>query len=457
MSAVAPATRGTAEKDPSVQDNKGHVPSPARHETPLQSILARIVHVERNEIAALLLSFAYFFLVLAAYYIIRPVRDEMGVAVGRDHLQTLFVIVFFVMLAAVPVYGWVTSRFAKRLVVPLVYSFFILNLIAFWTILSGGGRTASIASVFFVWASVFNLFVVSLFWIVMSDLYDSGQAKRLYGFIAAGGTAGAMAGPIITQGFVRIIGPDNLLLVSAALLTLALVAAMLLRRLAPAHGLAVASERPVGKGILAGAIRVWQSPYLFRIALWILLGNLVSTFFYLEQSHIVGETLTDRTARVELLARLDLAVSIMTILLQVFVTGRMLERFGVGVTAATLPAWCALGLVLLAISPTLGVIVAIMAVERAVAFALASPAVKVLYTVVDPEEKYKAQNFIDTVVYRGGDAASGWVFNTLGKTLGLAGGVVALTAVPAALAWLWLSFSLGNQLKERTASAGQNR
>lgn len=418
----------------------------------LHRLLARIVHVERHEIAALLLSFVYFFLVLAAYYIIRPVRDEMGVAVGREHLQVLFVAVFFVMLAAVPVFGWVSSHFPKRLIVPVVYGFFILNLVAFWVLLSGDGRTKTLASVFFVWASVFNLFVVSLFWIVMSDLYASAQAKRLYGFIAAGGSAGALAGPIITQTFVRMLGPDNLLLVSALLLALALAAAIILRRIVPGRADGENPDSPVGKGILAGAIRVWQSPYLFRIALWVLLGNLVSTFFYLEQSHIVGETLTDRTARVELLARLDLVVSVLTIMLQVFATGRLIERFGIGIAAATLPAWCAMGLVGLAISPTLFVIVSIMAVERAVAFAFASPAVKVLYTVVDPEEKYKAQNFIDTVVYRGGDAASGWIFNALGKGLGLSGALVALAAVPAALCWLYLSFSLGRQHAARTSA-----
>ncbi len=423
---------------------------PTDHAHSLHRLLARIVHVERHEIAALLLSFVYFFLVLAAYYIIRPVRDEMGVAVGRDQLPTLFVAVFFVMLAAVPVYGWVSSHVPKRLIVPVVYGFFILNLIAFWVLLSGDGRTQTIASVFFVWASVFNLFVVSLFWIVMSDLYAPDQAKRLYGFIAAGGSAGALAGPIITQTFVHMIGPDSLLLVSALLLSLALAAAMLLRQIAPARAAGEHRDRPVGKDILAGAVRVWQSPYLFRIALWILLGNLVSTFFYLEQSRIIGETLSDRTARVELLARLDLAVSVLTILLQVFATGRLVERVGVGIAAATLPAWCAAGLVGLAISPTLLVIVSIMAVERALAFAFATPAIKVLYTVVDPDEKYKAQNFIDTVVFRGGDAASGWLFNAMGKGLGLSGAFVALTAIPAALAWLYLSFSLGRQLGERT-------
>jgi AAA family ATP:ADP antiporter len=426
------------------------VTNPTADTTPLHRLLARVVHVEPREVGAMLVSFAYFFLVLAAYYIIRPVRDEMAVAVGSAHLQTLFVIVFFVMLAAVPLFGWVTSNFAKRLVVPLVYGFFIANLLVFWLLLSGSGQGTTVASVFFVWASVFNLFVVSLFWIVMSDLYDSAQAKRLYGFIAAGGTAGAFAGPVITQALVGMLGPDNLLLVSALLLTLALAAAVLLRRIAPANGDAASSERPVGKDILAGAVRVWKSPYLLRIALWILLANLVSTFFYLEQTRIVGEALADRTARVALFAKLDLAVSVLTIVAQLTVTGRVMERFGIGVAAAALPAWCAIGLVGLALSPTLVVIVSIMAVERAIAFSLANPAVKVLYTVVDPEEKYKAQNFIDTVVFRGGDAASGWVFNSLGKGLGFSGGAVAILALPLAIAWLWLSFALGRQLVERT-------
>lgn len=423
----------------------------------LHRLINRLVHVEPGEVAALIISFVYFFLVLAAYYIIRPVRDEMGIAVGREQLQTLFVAVFFVMLAAVPIYGWVSSHFPKRLIVPVVYGFFILNLIAFWILLSGDGRTKTVASVFFIWASVFNLFVVSLFWSVMSDLYASQQAKRLYGFIAAGGSAGAFAGPIITQSFVRIIGPDDLLLVSALLLSLALAAAILLRRTMPGEANAENTKRPIGKSILAGAVRVWQSPYLFRIALWILLGNLVSTYFYLEQSRIVGEALADRTARVQLLARIDLAVSILTILLQVSATGRLIERFGVGFAAAMLPTWCAVGLIGLAISPTLAVIVTIMAVERAIAFAFATPAIKVLYTVVDEDEKYKAQNFIDTVVYRGGDAASGWIFNALGKGLGLTGSVIALTAVPAALVWLKLSFSLGHQLAARTAELDRAR
>lgn len=407
--------------------------------------LRRIMHIERDEIAGALMSFGYFFAVLCAYYIIRPVRDEMGVTVGQAGLEQLFTIVFLVMLAAVPVFGWVVSRFEKRRIVPFVYGFFIANLLGFWGLLESGGAGKLVAGAFFVWASVFNLFVVSMFWILMSDLWRTDQARRLYGFIAAGGSLGAFMGPLLTQSVVKITGPINLLLISAVLLALAVAAAMRLRRLfegmvgAAAHG----GERLTGRGILAGAEAVWRSPYLFRIALWILLANIVSTFFYFEQTRIVGETIADRAGRVQLFARLDLAVSILTILAQLFLTGRVLERLGVAATTAILPTVAIGGLLALSVAPVLGVIVTVLALERAVAFSLANPAVKTLYTAVDPEEKYKAQSFVDTVVYRGGDAISGWLVSALSKGLGLGGTTIALVTLPVALAWLMTSRALG--------------
>jgi AAA family ATP:ADP antiporter len=407
-------------------------------------VLERIVQVERAEVASVLWSFAYFFSVLCAYYILRPLRDEMGVTVGPDGLKWLFAIVFLVMVAAVPIFGWVVSAFARRRIVPVIYGFFISNLALFWMMFQAGIHGAIVAGAFFVWVSVFNLFVVSLFWSLMSDLWRNDQAKRLYGFIAAGGTAGAFAGPLITQSLVRLIGANNLLIVSGLFLTIGVVAALALRRLfAGATG--AGDEEPVGRrGLLEGALSVWRSPYLFRIALWILLGNFVGTFFYLEQARIVGEAAMDRISRVELFARVDLAVSLLTVLVQVFLAARIMQHFGVGVCAAALPASAVIGVVALAVSPTLAVVVSVLAMERTITFAIANPAMKVLYTLVDPEEKYKAQNFNDTVVFRGGDAASAWVLNGL-RTAGL-GSIVAVT--PAALAWLWLSLSLGRQHTE---------
>jgi len=421
----------------------------------LERVLTRVVAVQRKEIVGLLWSFAFFFFVLCAYYIIRPLRDEMGVTLGPQRLPWLFSAVLVVMLAAVPLFGWVVSTFARRRIVPVVYGFAIANLLGFWLCFASGTHGAIVAATFFVWVSVFNLFVVSLFWSLMSDLYRSDQASRLYGFIAAGGSAGALVGPLLTQGLVGILGATNLLLVSAMLLLAATKAALVLRRLFAGISARQNEERPLGKGLLAGAIAVWRSPYLFRIALWILVANLVSTLFYLEQARIVGETLADRTQRVQLFARLDLAVSIATILAQVFLTARVLERFGITVAIATLPAFAALGLVGLALSPTLAVIVSVLATERALAFAISNPAMKVLYTVLEPEQKYKAQNFNDTVVFRAGDAASGWIFNSLAKSLGLSLAAVAGITLPLAAFWLLLSLRLGRGHAQRAAGTGE--
>ncbi len=420
--------------------------------TPFERLLARVVHVERREIAALVLSFTYFFFVLAAYYIVRPIRDEMGVMVGTGGLERIFTYVFLVMLCAVPVFGWVVSTFERRTIVPLIYAFFISNLVAFWLLLNAFGQTPTLATVFFVWASVFNLFVISLFWSLMSELWQSEQAKRLYGLIAAGGSIGGLAGPLVTQTFVGLIGPNTLLLVSAAFLAAALATSIRLRAvLSDASAAEPGHDKPMAEGgVLAGALQVWNSPYLWRIALCILLANFVSTIFYFEQARIVKLAIADRAERVQLFARMDFTVSALTILIQVLATGRIMERFGAGIAAALLPASAVVGLLALALAPTLAVIVAIIVTERAIAFSLSSPAMRVFYTLVQPEEKYKAQNFIDTVVYRGGDAASGWAANALGV------GVVAMAAftLPFAGAWLVLTLLLGRQAAAKSADNG---
>ena len=411
--------------------------------------MARIVEVERSEIASLLWSFAYFFSVLCAYYILRPLRDEMGVTVGQDGLKWLFVIVFLVMLAAVPVFGWVVARFPRRRIVPVMYGFFIANLCGFWVAFQAGLHGALVAGTFFVWVSVFNLFVVSLFWSLMSDLWRNDQAKRLYGFIAAGGSAGAFAGPLITQGLVRLVGPNNLLIVSGLLLGLSIAAALMLRRLFAGVAEGQGEEEPVGRrGLLDGAMAVWRSPYLFKIACGYCSAISSARSFIWSRPASSARRSRDRTARVELFARVDLAVSVLTILAQVFLAARIMQTFGVGISAAALPASAALGLIALAISPTLAVVVTVLAMERTITFALANPAIKVLYTLVEPEEKYKAQNFNDTVVFRGGDAASAWALNGF-RALGLGFGSIVAVTLPAAVAWLGLSLALGRQHAQR--------
>jgi ATP:ADP antiporter, AAA family len=414
----------------------------------LPTVLSRLAHIERREVPALVWSFVFFFCVLAAYYVIRPVREEMAVMVGREWLQTLFVIVFFVMLAAVPLFGWVVSRFEKRRIVPVVYAFFIACLAGFWLLMTANGVGVPAAGAFFVWVSVFNLFAVSLFWSVMADTYTSDQAKRLYGLIAAGGSAGAISGPLITQSLVHALGSANLLLVSGAFLGAALLAVRAMREAIGGSGGSDGGrqeERLAQGGLLAGARHVWQSPYLFRIALWVLIANLIGTYFYFEQTRIVGEAYSNPADRVQLFARMDLAVNTLTVLGQLLVTGALLSRLGIGMTVAVLPATAIAGLVVLAVAPSVAVIAAVMIVERAVGFAFANPALRTLYTVVPPEDKYKAQNFIDTVVFRGGDAASGWLFGPVARSLGVGLSAMAALTLPIAAVWLALSIALGRR------------
>lgn len=413
------------------------------------SLLRRLAPIEPGEVRAVVWSFGYFFAVLASYYVIRPLRDEMGVVVGPDGLKYLFSAVFLVMLAAVPLFGWVVASFPRRRVAPVVYAFFIANLAVFWLLLSRGAPGFWLAAAFFVWVSVYNLFVVSLFWSVMADIWTSEHAKRLYGFIAAGGSAGAFTGPLLTQSLVHVVGPANLLLFSALLLGLAMAAIAALR-----HAIGrVEVEPPAGAGharsLLDGARLVLTSPYLGGIATWILLANLISTFFYVEQARIVGSSVAERADRVQLFARMDLAVSVLTIASQLLLTGNVMRRIGVGLSAAALPASAVVGLVALALWPTLAVLVVVIVVERAIHFALSNPAMRVLYTVVEPEAKYTAQNFVDTAVFRGGDAASVWVFHAL-NLLGLSPAAVVAVTLPFAVAWCAMSLALG-RMQERKA------
>lgn len=410
-------------------------------------LLTRFVSVNADEVSALIASFAMFFSLLAAYYIVRPVRDEMGVTVGKDQLHHLFTIVFAVMLAAVPLFGWAASRLPRRLVLPGLYLFFAFNLAAFWVLFRGWGASPVSAGVFFVWGSVFNLFVVSLFWALMSEIWETEEAKRLYGFIGAGGTAGALAGPLLTQSLLGVFQPADLLLVAALLLIAALATSLLLRRLRAGHG---GHERePAGGGVLDGAFKVVSDPFFARIALFVLLANVVGTFFYLEQSRLVASTIPDSADRVRFFSGRDLTVSVLTLIIEIFGTAAVMRRLGVTVALAALPVTALVGTLALTAEPLLWVVAAVMVAERVAAFSLSGPATKVMYTLAKPDEKYKVQSFIDTVVYRGGDAASGWVFALIGAGAGFASAAVPAVALPLVGLWLWNALSLGRLYEKK--------
>jgi AAA family ATP:ADP antiporter len=425
-----------------------------------QRWLRRMVEVRPQEVRALAWSFAYFFFLLAGYYVLRPLRDEMGIAGGVRALPWLFTATFLVMLAAIPLYGAVVARLPRRLFVPAVYHFFVFNIALFWLLLALGIEKVHVARVFFVWISVFNLFVVSVFWSFMADLFAAEQGKRLFGFIAAGGSAGALLGPAVTVGLAAPLGPVNLLIIAALLLEAAVLCVHRLERLAPrpedtAEGVRAATlaraqpgAESLGGNWLAGIILVLRSPYLAGIALWVALLSVLGTFLYFQQANIVAAASDDPAVRTRIFATIDLAVGLLTILVQFCATGRLIVRFGVGAAAAFLPLVFGIGFAVLAFAPGLAVVIAFQALQRTANFALSNPAREVLFTVAGREEKYKAKNVIDGVVFRGSDAVAGWLFESL-RAMGLALHSISLAAVPLATLWLVLALALGRSHERR--------
>ena len=423
-------------------------------EGPLHRRLARVVDVRPGEVRALWWSFGYFFCLLAGYYMLRPLRDEMGIAGGVRNLPWLFTATFFVMLAVVPIYGAVVAKLPRRRFIPLVYHFFVVNIAIFWVLLTFDIGRVHAARVFFVWVSVFNLFAVSVFWSFMADLFASEQGKRLFGFIAAGGSAGALLGPAVIVWLAVPVGPVNLLIVAALLLEAAVFCALRLEAAAPElqaerRGAATApaaraDTAVLGGGWLAGIVMVLRSPYLAGIALWVSLLSLAGTFLYFQQAGIVAAASDDPAVRTRIFATIDLAVGTLTMLVQFVATGKLIARFGAGPAAAFLPAVFCAGFAVLWLAPALWVVIAFQAAQRAANFAISNPAREVLFTVVEREEKYKAKNVIDIVVFRGGDALSGWLFAAL-RGAGLDAGGISLATVPVTAAWLGLALALGKR------------
>jgi len=403
----------------------------------------KLLRAEPHEQPALAWAFAYFFLLLAAYYVLRPVRDALAVQAGADRLQWLFTATFAAMLALVPAYGWLCAKLPRAKFLPVVYGFFILNLVGFYFFSAPG--------VFFVWLSVFNLFAVSVFWSLMADLFDAQQAMRLFGAIAAGGSCGAIAGPALTAVAATLLGTSNLLLLSALLLCLALVAMMKLLawgRKHPRTGEPPAEE-PLGGSVLAGLRAALSSPYLLGICAYLFCYTVLSTSLYFQQIEIVGKAFPDAAERTRFFALVDLAVNSLALIVQVAFTARLAARLGTGWMLALMPLVSIIGFAALGAWPTLATLLAVGITRRAGEFAISKPVREALYTVVPREDRYKAKSFTDTVVYRGGDTLSGWLFGLLrGAGLGASG--LAWAAVPVAAVWLAVSFWLGTAHTRKT-------
>lgn len=385
-------------------------------------------------------SLAAFFFLLSAYYIVRPVRDAMGIEAGVANLQWLFSATFVAMLLAAPVFAWATGRFPRRRLVPGMMFFFALNLVVFIALFASGAVPRWVAGGFFVWVSVFNLFSVSVFWSYMADLHDTAQAKRRFGLISAGGSAGAIVGPLATSLAATQLGTTGLLSASAALLVLA---GCVLQRIqrgrgARARGSPSRGEkgpapeaRALSRGAFEGFRLMAASPMLRALCAYTLLYTALSTFLYFEQARIVQAAIDGVQHRTQFFARMDLATNVLTLVLQVFGTRVFLTRFGLRAALVAVPVLTLAGFVLLVFVPALVVIAPFQVLRRAGDFALGRPARETLFTLTNPEARYKAKNLIDTVVYRAGDAGSSWL-----ASLSAAAGAANLAAPLLALLWI---------------------
>lgn len=411
--------------------------------------LQRAVPATARERSAALWSFAYFFTLLAGYYVLRPLRDQMGIAGGVKNLPWLFTATFLSLIIAQPLYGALVARLPRVKFIPIVYHFFVSNLVLFWVLLTFDVENVIVARTFFVWVSVFNLFAVAVFWSFMADLFTAEQGKRLFGFIGAGGTAGALLGPVVTILLSAPLGPVNLLIAAAAFLEASVFCVHRVERVAKTPTDVDPRRQRVGGSALAALPELIRSPYLMGVATWVSLLSFGATIAYFAQANIVSASIHGAASQTRLFASIDLVVGLLSLATQVFATGKFLKRFGTGIAAAALPAVYVVGFAALAIAPTLSVVVTLQVTQRWMNFAIANPARQVFFTVVGREEKYKAKNLIDVVIYRGSDALYGWVYDSL-QALGLKLGAIALCALPVVAGWLILSTALGRTQERLT-------
>jgi AAA family ATP:ADP antiporter len=420
-------------------------------------MFSKLVDARPGELRALVLAGLFHFVVLASYYVLRPIRDEIGAAGGVASLSWLFTATLAGMLLANALFSAIVQRLSRRRFIPLAYRFFIGTLLAFYAAMELGGPDAQpwIGRAFYVWVSVFNLFVVTVFWGFMTDLFGSEQGKRLFGFIGVGGTLGGLAGASLTATLVDNIGTHHLLLISAVLLELAAWCVKgfpySLRAALDSPTAIYTGEKPVGGTLWAGVVHIFRSPYQLGICAFMLLHSITSTLVYFQQADIAGSAFSDRTARTAFFAQLDMAVNALTVVIQAFLTARLLHWLGVGLTLALLPLLSLAGFAAMAAAPSLALLAAFQVARRAVNYAISRPAREVLFTVLPREDKYKAKSLTDTFVYRAGDQVGAWTYPAL-RALGLGLAGVSWVAVPLAGAWCALSVWLGRRQAEQAGS-----
>jgi AAA family ATP:ADP antiporter len=453
----------------------------------LTRAFGRVVSVKPHEVGGLLASFLTVFCMFTGYSVLRPVRETMGITQGVANIPYLFWATFVGMLLVQPVYGWLTSRYRRTTFLPWVYLFFALNLAGFWLWFQVQADHTWIARTYYVWLSVFNLFVVAVFWSLMADVFTREQAGRMFAFIAAGISTGGLVGPLLTAQLAERIGTINLLLVAVVMLGLSIV--FMLRVIAwqrrygetggavpaatasavsPTSGAGAAGagvsepgargesgspaaarrddvDRPLGGSAWAGFRQVVSSPYLVLIGLFVFLLTWVSTFLYLEQAALVEKTFASRDERTEFFGRIDFWVQALSLALQTLVFSRLFKRFGFSVLLLSMPVLMTLGYAAFALAPTFAVFVVVMMIRRIGEYGITRPCRDMLWTIVPREEKYKAKSLVDTFVYRGGDAISASVHKLLTTVGGLGTSGVAWFGAATAIVWAAVAFALARR------------
>ncbi len=417
---------------------------------PLARLLKAVAKVEPEEVTAVGLSFAYFALLMGSYFIVRPVRDAMGTVYGVANLQELYTGTFVASFVLAPAYAFLASRIRLATFLPWVYAFIAVTMVGFFALFTTVEQHQDrwIAALFFVWVSTFNVLIISVFWSLMADLFSRTQAKRLFGFIAAGGTVGTIGGPALAASLVNVVGTNGLMLISAAgfLATAWLVTRLdqEKRRLAAAGAdtQRTTLDRTLGGNPFDGFALLFRSRYLLMMTLFILLMTTISTIIYFQLGDLITKAFATREARTQAYAVIDLAVNGTTVFVQLFGTGRIIERFGVTAGLLLNPVIMVFAFLAVALSPVLLVLGTIQVIRRFAEYAVAKPSREMLFTVVDQESKYKAKNVIDTVVYRFGDVTSAWASAAV-LPYGVAG--LAVAGIVMSAIWFPIAYALGTR------------
>ncbi len=404
----------------------------------INKFLKTASRIEEREIKAVIFSFLFVVVLMSAYYILRPVRDAMASDWTDAEVSWLWTINFFISTAIVALYGLMVSKFRFRLLVPVMYGIFAGSFVIFYFLASISDDRTIIDKAFYVWVSVFSLFHISVFWSFMSELFSKEQSGRLFGIIAVGASVGGLIGPSITAFFSVSLGTDNLMLIASMMLLIPIPIIFYLQTLkvTDLNNEELDPTTPnqsIGGSPFAGFKMFFSNPYLLLIGLFIFLYTGISSFVYFELKNLLSDL--SRSERSVIWAQMDLAVNILAISAGLFATGRIVTRFGMPLTIALVPVMICIGLLVLAISPFLGVVVMLQIIRRAGNYAVTRPAREMLFTLVDQETRFKAKPVIDIVAYRGGDMLMAWLFTGLTQGLGL--GLAAVAAFGAGMAALW--------------------